>query len=326
MSSRLNRVGVQNARHATLSRRGGCLALLSDKAGIVTYAEPTGRDRYPDLRVKAEQVLLRSFCVRKPDGTLRRTTELMYTVAGESSTLFRRNLEHQQQMVEVSTRLDQVTCLVDSHDGRYVAVGDTHGDVQVWNFDFATPVLICHLARPDLGAVQAMSFKRTNTELFVSFSNGEYFVVQPFNNDSHPINNDANWACYSIDTQSDGNGVVFAGDHKRVWFLRTPTRSPHINLVEECPFGLQVVKSITGKSMLQVAAMPHASLEHLDTGIGPFIDHAMFLSDSELMVANKDGAELWDLDARVVLEEVQFKQQRLIGCGRHENDAYLMLV
>ncbi len=324
MGSRITLVQVENADRAVLAHRGGHLGLLAHDGRAVTFAEPTGGNAYPPLTGRTSQLLLRSFMVARGEEELRRETELVYTVEN-SSVVFRRNLVCNINRPQLHTGLGEITCLSSSQDGRYIAVGDTNGELQVWNFDLDKPHRVCHIVPRDCGAVMSIAFKRTNLELYVAYSNGEYHRIIPSSGECHVLNNGYNWPCYSIACQSEGSAIVFAGDGLRVWFLNPPFVSEPINLETRSPFAIARLQSVTETTILDVQAMPGARVGYLDTGIRWYIQHVVLLSDTELLVVGDSRAELWDLEKQVLIEERDYEEYRLLGAGKHEHDGYVIL-
>lgn len=319
---RINLLGDPAFRSASYARTGGHVAVTTDPhqaVGVMT--DPLGCDevlRTPCV-ARAGKTMLRSFLVDGPQRILQH--ELLYTM-GFGPFVYRHNMTTNKSQPVLQTEVREVTCLAESADGRYIAVGGSTGRIEIWNLDQHQPRLVYRSPQCDKGRVEALCFNRSNVEMFASFSDGELQLIEPLKGDAQTMESARRWAVYTVACCTHTKGVAFGGDGKRVWFLDVSCQTDK-NYIHTSPFRLDPRKTYSGSRFMVVGAIPNARLSHLDTDVGPMIHHLRFVSDTELLVVGDTNAQLWDLADQTVIDEVRYDECALVGAGIHGNDCHI---
>ncbi|MBY0548530.1 MAG: WD40 repeat domain-containing protein [Candidatus Obscuribacterales bacterium] len=319
--NRIVMVGDPAFGKASYARQGGLVAMSTEPhKSVCVLTDPLGEGEVLKTPCvgRVGQTLIRSFFVG--DERLRVQHELLFT-RGFGPLVYRHNVTTGQDRPPLHTEVSEVTCLQESVDGRYIAVGGSKGRIEVWSLDQAQPQMVYRSAACDNGMVAALCFNRTNMELFAALSDGELQHHEPLRREVRTMESALRWPVYTIASCKHTKGIAFGGDGSRVWFLNVPCQADK-SYLHTSPFRLSPRKMYTGPEFMVVDAIPNAGVSHLDTGVGPMIHQLHFVTDTELLVVGDNNAQLWNLDEVECIEEASFPGT-LAGAGVHEGECYL---
>ncbi|MBY0358541.1 MAG: hypothetical protein K2W82_11115 [Candidatus Obscuribacterales bacterium] len=299
--------------------RGESLLLLTDR--VQQFVTPLRSDS------SVNAVCLRSKMITLSSSKQPQTAyELVYALEDEAGHVRRQSLPDCRKLRGMDTGMHDVFMLVESHDGRYLAVTGKNAkrsgstDIQIWSLD-QEPALCASFTVPIRDRPYAMCFNRNNSELCISFRSGQILSLDIFNQTVHPLHwphrEIKRWYCTSIDYQpASKNCFAFGGSYSSVWFINCsyPLATDFDPL--DTPFLMTESETVTGLKFTHIVGMPKARLSCLHTGIG-IITHLKFLNHSELLVTGEFGTELWDLSTVSLREKLASAENdsiAAVGC------------
>lgn len=249
--------------------------------------------------------------------------ELLY--GGEDFLGVRRYLPSKRRHnphIPTRLQLGSIYTIKASSDGRYVALGSTRGGVEVWNLDMDEPALVFDGWLNSMGNIVALSFSASNCALYVSGSQGGIVQLRVLGEGAARLHRDpaeddgaCGWNCFAIDTQSEGDGVAFAGDGNKVWLLNVEN-APVAALSDDVPFPYGRGKTVTGGNYFYLPGLHRARLGCLETFSGGLIQHLHFLDRERLAVAGEKGVEVFHLPTgKRILRQPHSKDVRIPALG-----------
>lgn len=204
-----------------------------------------------------------------------------------------------------------------SRDGRYIAVGNADGQIELWNMDMEPYRLYSHMFANH--SIADMCFTRTNLALLLTTTGGGTYWLDRVSDRVIPLNDEVGWPCYTIDTQAAGDGIVLGGEGAIVWFVNMGRRQfDQTVTAHHIPFGMTEAESFTGLPYRYVTGMPGASLGCIRTGVGHYVHQVRFLTDDLVCVMGTHATEVWNLgedEPRMVARREHDSQSRLFGFG-----------
>ncbi len=235
-----------------------------------------------------------------------------------SNEVTRFSTQGKQPPLKLAISAASLTCLRTSLDGRYIAVGNGDGQFEVWNMDMA-PYRTFRFDFPDQSPIADMCFSRSNLELYVSTTSGITYVFRLTKDEFEPLGKDVNWPNYSIDTQSDGAGIIFGGEYGTLWTLNLKgVGLPAGITIDDVPFLMEHTKTVSGGGFWRVAAMPQARVGCLQTTVGGYVAKVRFLRDDLICVFGPNATEVWSLgneEPQMVARKPHDDDYRLLGFG-----------
>jgi hypothetical protein len=185
-----------------------------------------------------------------------------------------------------------------SSDGRYVAAGNTLGEVTVHNYDRQDAILISQ-GRICPSGIRALGFHRTNTRLYIAAHAGGIFELDIMRDELTALGRSSQWRCNAIASHPAGDGIAFAGLGRRIWLLGFPGS---VGVMPEepdaAPFAIAHKRNVGGGRFWCPAAMPHARLRYLDVGVGKFVRQLSFNRQGQLVVVGESRVEVWELASK----------------------------
>lgn len=256
---------------------------------------------------------VRSYWRGEGEGCVREQEALLGNIT--SNSISRISTRGNEQPLQLRMDVSSLTCLRTSRDGRYIAIGNGDGQFEIWNMDME-PYRVYEFQFAEPMSISDMCFSRSNLEVLVSTSRGTMYRFDLHADDVTTLSSDFGWPCYSIDVQEAGDGVAFAGEDSALWLLgvKGATLDESITL-QDLPFRMERVHTITGGSYWRVAAMPHARVGCIRTTVGSYATQVNFLRDDLICVLGDQATEVWSLAG----EEPQMVARR-----RHDRDCRIL--
>lgn len=250
------------------------------------------------------------------EGTVREQEALLGNIT--SNSISRISTRGKEEALRSAIDVSCLTCLRASLDGRYIAYGNGDGQFELWNMDMA-PHKIFSYGFDEPTSIADMCFSRTNLELLVSTTSGTTHLFDLHRDEVRTLSAEDGWPCYSIDVQTDGDGIVFAGEEGMLWMLDVKGATlPNNVSVEDVPFRLEQARTVTGTTYWRVAAKPRSSVSCIRTTVGSYATQVRFLRDDLICVLGERATEIWSLDGdepRQVLRQSHDRDARPLSFG-----------
>jgi WD40 repeat protein len=196
---------------------------------------------------------------------------------------------------------EPISCIQSSHDGRYLALGDTAGNLVILNFDLpdsgngASPTNVFSGSVTD-SQIWSIAFDRSNARVFVTTENGGMHLVEVLKGCVWDLDNDSGWPCMAIDCHASDGGIAFAGNGKRVWLIESNYRHKQPEL-DQLPFALQVHAEHEEETLYILPNFKSgARIMFVDTGVGRWVNSVKFWDKHNLIVVGENGMEIWNLE------------------------------
>jgi WD40 repeat protein len=279
-----------------LSRHGTYMARTAGKEFELRLSVVGGKE-IPSAPLRwVTSTLLRTFRRETDDNGV----ELLCTVS-DTREVYRWDIQEKAVRKLIDTGLDgsEILCLKESGDGRYIAIGDSTGHLQVWNLDQANnPVKVLDWQQELqlTGNIAELAFSRSNKELVLATTAGELYLIDIFRETVVELSSEVRWPCYTVAWHPETSGIAFGGEDGQIWMLNVPCPYQAEFSADDVPFGLSQYHTYTGESGLTIAAMPGARVNLLKSRMG-MISQLSFLNASSLCVRGERGVEVLDLSS-----------------------------
>lgn len=288
---------VGNIRAAAVSPRCDFMAWLTNPAYQLSIRHLQSNSRSVKEESLGSGVQTFAFRQYLADGDkMVYATELLYSAAG-SNQIARYCLRSGKVIGKTLLGVPghDTTRIEASSDGRYVAAGNTVGEVAVHNYDRSQATLVSH-GRICSSGVRALGFHRTNTRLYVASQDGELFELDIMRDARTLLGRSKSWRCNTIAGHPNGEGIVFGGTGRRIWLLGLPGEVGSVpDDPESAPIAIAHKRNVGGGRFWCPAAMPHARLRYIDTGVGKFVRQLSFNRQGQLVVVGESRVEVWEL-------------------------------
>lgn len=223
----------------------------------------------------------------------KQTTELALAVGENAEQVERLDIDMQTRLIGVF--MPRAQRVAYSHDGKYVAAGNSSGTVTVWRLE-DTPMEVCSRHLDKNNSVIGLAFGPGGDSLYVVLSSGDVWVFNPLQAKSHltPAVRDRDlrrWkgSYYCVATQNRLREIALGGQGNRVLVHNPITYS-----IREITTGLHVHE---------------------------FVRSLQFIGDNQLLVIGSRGRlEVWHVpadDEMVRLASHQNVSDKRIICARY---------
>lgn len=278
---------------------------------LVTVAAPesslriiNSRSGRPVKTVTARQVT--NACLRTPGRYPKddSNTEVLFHIR-KTGIIQRHNLNSKKALVPLCMTANyDVSVLVESPDGRYLAAGDENGNLFVWDLESdnsAQPIL--HHTASD--RIQTLAFNRYGDELFIAYAHRQ-LRLRIADNSAEPLSNDVPWQAYSISAHPSEGAFAMAGDGNRVWLIDLPfnldvdedndTAGDGFPIAEwDLDDRPDIVEEFALSKRISLPAVEAERCSYIDSDAGDVICSVFLTDDWHLVIVGNAGLEIWNL-------------------------------
>ncbi len=242
---------------------------------------------------------------------------------GSSQVLFHRTKSNQVERfclsgerldpIELPDRYD-VPAMKVSNDGGSVAIGDSFGNVMIYDISGTDPRRTYHRRISD-SAVYALAWNADDHYLYLADSAGQLMRLDVFSEkDILPLHRRKGlFTCFTLASHPDvDDAIAIGGDGSRVWLLNLPFA---LEIKDDQTAGngfpLQGWEMEMGDfadrwSLDKRIFLPRVEPEKaawIDTNVGANVTHLHLTRDWQLMVVGDGGMEVWDLNPLHLIRE-----------------------
>ena len=188
-------------------------------------------------------------------------------------------------------------------DGASIAVGDSYGNVSVFEINEQQPRQTYHNHFTD-GGVYSLSWSADNRHLFIGNALGEIWWTELSSGENIALHQKrSQFVCYSISCHPENSkAVAIAGDGNRVWLLNLPFELPE---TESAGSGYPMaaweldLPAVADRWALNnrifTPRLPPEQVAWLDSEVGSSVHLLHLTQDWKLVVCGTSGMEIFDL-------------------------------
>jgi WD40 repeat protein len=238
-------------------------------------------------------------------------TEILYTTQKDNE-IHRLDLElHPKRRCNRLTMpegSEEITCIQESHDGRYLAAASANGYISVWNFDLndGSTAICIFSAQISKANILGLAFDATNTKIYAVTSKGELFMQPLLQTYTEPLSlhNSNGWVAFCVDCHPT-QGVAFAGEGNRIWLLdMKPPCVQRPIAIQEIPFIMFTYQTMAGTQIAPIGCRHRAVMSCIDTSLGDVIHGVRFVNEKEIAAYGTNSVEVFDITNGNKVDEV----------------------
>lgn len=290
---------------------------------LVTVAAPDSSLRILDSKngrpvksVSARQVT--SACLRTPGRRPANdsTTEVLFHTR-KTGIIQRYSLTTRKALAPLRMTNDyDVSVLVESPDGRYIAAGDEHGNLCVFDLESenSAQAILQHTAP---SVMRALAFSADSRDLFIAYANRQIRLCLA-DNSAEALSNDVDWHAYSISAHPTKSAFAIAGDGNRVWLIDLPFK---LNADDEDVAGdgfplsewefddrPDIAEDLALRKRISLPAVEAERCSYIDSDAGDSISYVGLTESWQLVIVGSSALEVWNLSPFKLL-----RYERLAG-------------
>lgn len=265
-----------------------------------------------------------------------RQTEVLYQ-AYKAPHIQRFTLASRQELKTLYMgRNYDVTAIVVSPCGQFVAAGNSKGEVFLWDLsDNDKPELVQRKAFHS-ASIHALAFNADSSELFIANEAKQQQQWTIASDSVTDIHGNLQWPAYAFSCHRQESAFAMGGDGERVWLIDLPfklgSEDPdtagdgfplsHYDL-DQAGAGTE---ELALRNRIYLPDVDAYRCAYLNSNVGSFVNHLHLSRDWKLLIGGQAGLEVWDLQSLNLLKQIPFPKNtswRQISSVIHNDEFFV---